>query len=543
MREPRQIVETILAGRGLTDPEDIAEYFSDSPRRTYDPFDLMNMREGVDLILETIEKGGRICIYGDYDADGVTSICILHQGLSNLTDDLTWYIPSRFDEGYGVNMKAIEKLAADGVDLIITVDCGISSVEEVAKAKELGMEVLVTDHHKPADELPDCLIIDPKQEGETYPNENLAGCGVAFKILQGIQRAAELPKTVVNDALDLVGMGTVGDIVSLTDENRTIVKYGLVRLNEGTRPSIKALADAISIDEITSENISFGIVPHINAAGRMSNAGEAVKLFLSEDPTVINAQVDKLIACNSERRRVQDRAYESCKNEVAGDEDIIFLKVPGVHEGIAGIAAGKLKETFSRPVVLTTPVGDGTLKGTCRSIDGLDIHSLLSGHKDVFMKFGGHKSACGFTMMEEDFEGLKEAVTEDVKAIYASDPSLLEGGMDHDIELELSEINMALAEEIDRMEPFGEGNPAPVFLVRGARVMYHRYMGAEGQHLRFTAVKEDAGIQCVLFRRADEFAPLIEGDGPIDMTGRIKSQVWNGEKRLQFIVEEIRSGR
>jgi len=543
MRDPRQIVEAILAGRGMTDAEEIAEYFSDSPRKTYDPFDLMNMREGVDLILDTVREGGRICIYGDYDADGVTSICILHQGLSHITDNLTWYIPSRFSEGYGVNMAAVEKLASDGVDLIITVDCGITSVEEVEKAKELGMKVLITDHHKPGEAIPDCLVIDPKQDGEKYPNDNLAGCGVAFKILQGIQRAADLPKTVVNDALDLVGMGTVGDIVSLTDENRTIVKYGLRKLNEGLRPSIVALSKAISLDEITSENISFGLVPHINAAGRMGDAGDAVKLFLSEDPKVIDAQVDKLIACNSERRRVQDQAYEKALSLVTGEEDIIFLKVDGVHEGIAGIAAGKLKETFNRPVILTTPTGEGILKGTGRSIDGLDIHGLLQAHGDVFLKFGGHKKACGFSMREEDFEGLKTAVEEDVKAIYARDPSIIEGRLEFEMDILPSEINIDLADELGKMEPFGEGNRAPVFLMKDVRITYHRYMGGESQHVRFTAVRDDAGVQCVLFRRAAEFASLIEGGEPLDMTGTIRSQIWNGEKRVQFIVEEIRSGR
>ena len=543
MRSPVEIVESILNNRGITDPEDIAEYFSDSPRRTYDPFELKNMREGVDLILDTVREGGRICIYGDYDADGVTSICILYQGLSHLTKNLTWYIPSRFTEGYGVSIEAIEKLAADGVDLIITVDCGITSVDEVEKAKELGMKMIVTDHHKPADILPDCPVIDPKQEDDTYRNSNLAGCGVAFKMLQGIQRTVDLPKSVVNDALDLVGMGTVGDIVSLIDENRTIVRYGLKKLNKDPRPSIKALKDAISLDEISSENISFGLVPHINAAGRMGDAGDAVKLFLSDDEAVIHDQVEKLIACNSERRRVQDKAYERCLQKVRGDEDIILLKVEGIHEGIAGIVAGKLKETFNRPVILTTPTSHGLLKGTGRSIEGLDIHGLLDAHRDSFIKFGGHRSACGFTMEECRFEELRSAVENDVKAIYARDHSLLEDRWDHEMILDLSEINMALADEIEKMEPFGEGNPAPVFLVEGVRIMYHRYMGTENQHVRFTAMADDSGVQCVLFRRASEFSTLIDGDMPLDMTGRIKSQVWNGEKRLQFIVEEIRSGR
>ena len=542
MRKGRSIVEALLEKRGIDDPDEIAEYLSDSPVRTYDPFDLLNMKEGIDLIMDTIKKGGRICIYGDYDADGVTSICILHQTLSHLTDNLSWYIPSRFTEGYGMNAAAVEKIAAEGTGLIITVDCGITSCEEVKRAKELGVEVLVTDHHAPSDVIPDCIVIDPKQEGETYPFRDLAGCGVAFKIAQALQRTADLPKRVINDVLDLVGTGTVGDIVPLVDENRTIVKYGIRKLNEGSRPSMKSLAEAISIGEITSENISFGIVPHINATGRMGSAGNAVNLFLSSDDTSIKKYVDILVSCNASRRSVQDEAYKKCEELINGDEDIIMLDVMGIHEGIAGIVAGKLKETAKRPVILATPTDEGILKGTGRSIPGVDIRKLLGAYPHLFIKFGGHKSACGFTMAEENFNELKEKVREDIRCMFEEDPSLTEQGLEYEMELGPEEVTMELAEALEKMEPFGEGNPSPVFAMKSVDIKWPGYMGNDGEHVRFTVEEKGHRVQCVLFRRAKEFSSMIEGDERVDLIGSVKSHIWNGTKRIQFIVEDMKVG-
>ena len=241
---------------GGGDPEDVSEFLSDIPKKTYDPFLLLNMKAGVDLLLKEIKSGTRICIYGDYDADGVTSVCILSHILSMLTNNFTYYIPSRFDEGYGLNKNAIDKIIADGVGVILTVDCGSVSYEEVEYAKQLGLKVIVTDHHSIDDVKADCILINPKQKECTYPFKELAGCGVAFKLAQAIQKTAGLPKSAINEVLDLVAIGTVGDIVSLTDENRTIVKYGINKINSGNRNSLKTLTNAISIPWINSENIA-----------------------------------------------------------------------------------------------------------------------------------------------------------------------------------------------------------------------------------------------------------------------------------------------
>ncbi|MBQ9059536.1 MAG: single-stranded-DNA-specific exonuclease RecJ [Firmicutes bacterium] len=535
------IVLELLKLRGIETEEDISEYLSDLPKRTYDPFLMKNMKEATDLILAEAAAGSRICIYGDYDVDGITSVCILYEVLSRLTDQLTWYIPSRFTEGYGLHNEAIDSLRADGVDLIITVDCGITSDKEAAYAQSLGMRMIVTDHHQLGDTLPDCIVIDPKQEDETYPFRDLAGCGVAYKLAQAIQRQAGLDRSVIVEALDLVASGTVADIVPLLDENRTIVKYGLHKLNERGRKGLAALEEAISLKEINSGSISYGIAPHLNAAGRMRNAGEAVRLLLAEDHDneTIRTQVETLIACNNERKKLQDDAYRRSKERIKGTEAIICLRVDGIHEGIAGIAAGKLKEDFMRPVILATDSGDGMLKGTGRSINGVDLFALLDAHRDLFARVGGHKRACGFTISEDNFRTLQPLLEEEVARIYEADPSILEQTGRYDLEIEAEDVTLQLAEALQVMEPFGEANEQPRFLVRDLKVRWPSYMGDRDQHVRFKGEKKGARIQCVLFQKAQDYADRIESQQPVSVIGTVEINEWNDRKDVQMIVKEI----
>lgn len=540
MRTAKEITEDILRKRGVTSEEDIAEFLSDRPQKTYDPFLLHDMGAGVDLLLSEADAGHRICVYGDYDADGITSICILMRVLRMVSDNLTYYIPSRFDEGYGLNREAISKIHADGVDLLVTVDCGSVSYEEVEYAKSLGMKVIVTDHHNIEDVKADCILINPKKPGCSYPFRELAGCGVAFKMVQAICRRRGFPKSVINDVLDLAAVGTVGDIVSLTDENRTIVKYGLARINSGSRRSLKMLADAISLRSVTSENIAFGIAPHINAAGRMASAREAAELFLTSDENVMREKVDRLVSLNSERRREQDEAYERCIGMVSGDERMILLRAEDIHEGIAGIVAGKVKETEGKPVIIVTPSEDGCLKGTGRSIDKVDIFSLLKKHEDLFIRFGGHRSACGFLMKEERFGELAEALDEEMKALMEADPDLLEREIPWEMVLEPEEITVELAEELERIQPFGKDNPRPLFAMTEVIPGQLRFMGANGDHVGFRTGKSGAAAaDCVMFRTSQQERDMLSAGEPLNIAGTLKKKEWMGRESVQFIVEEI----
>lgn len=540
MRSAGDILKEILRNRGIIDSRDISEFLSDRPKKTYDPFLLMNMEAGVDLLLSEINSGSRICIYGDYDADGVTSICILSHIIGMLTDNFTYYIPSRFSEGYGLNKNALAAIKDEGTDLIVTVDCGSVSYEEVEYAKTLGMKIIVTDHHSIDDIKADCILINPKQKGCGYPFKDLAGCGVAFKMAQAIRLRTDLPKSAVNDVLDLAAIGTVGDIVSLTDENRTIVKYGLNRANCGERKALKKMKDAISIDFITSESIAYGIVPHINAAGRMSSAYDAAELFLTCDENIMEEKILKLKELNSRRKKLQEEAYERCMEEVSEEENMVILDMPDIHEGIAGIVAGKIKDTVNRPVIIATPTEEGFMKGTGRSIPGVDIYRLLKNHEEMFIRFGGHSGACGFLCSRENLEKLKSALQHDMDMMLENDSSLLDHSTTYDMEISPHEVTVEAARLLEKLEPFGQGNPKPLFRMTKIRSVIVKFLGEDGSHARFTAVSETGErADCILFQKGKEYREMLISDEWKDVIGSIRLQRWRGRESVQFVVEEM----
>ncbi len=546
MRKTEEILRILLRQRGLDTQEDISEFLSDRPQKTYDPFLLYNMEAGVDLLLSEIENGTKICIYGDYDADGVTSVCILSSVLSHLTNNFIHYIPSRIDEGYGLNKTAVRKLASQGVGLIVTVDCGSTSREEADLAKELGVKMIVTDHHSIDGPKAGCIVINPKQSEDNYPFDGIAGCGVAFKLCQALQKRTKLPKTVLNEVLDLLAVGTVADVVPLVDENRTFVKYGLARINADTRPAMKSLREAISLKSVASENIAFGIGPHINAAGRMAEAEEAVKLFMSSDEATINSQVEKLIKFNRERKYEQDEAYKRglqiLEKEYEND-DFIVLPMDDIHEGVGGIVAGKIKEEKNRPIVIVTKSADGFLKGTGRSIDAVDIYKVLKNCDDkhgLFDRFGGHKSACGFLMASDKLTTLRQAIREEMDALKADNPRLLEPDVAWDLEVDPAEITSELADMLEKLQPFGKENERPRFLMREVGIQNLRFMGADETHARFEAVSgSGARTACVLFRKAQKWRNTLCGESGANLIGSIDAQQWQGRTKVQFIVEEM----
>lgn len=548
MRKTEEILRTLLHQKGIDTQEDISEFLSDRPQKTYDPFLLYNMEAGVDLLLSEIKKNTKICIYGDYDADGVTSVCILSSVLSHLTSNFIHYIPSRVEEGYGLNKNAVRKLADQGVGLIVTVDCGSVSCEEADLARELGMKMIVTDHHSIDGKKADCIVINPKQKEDSYPFDGIAGCGVAFKLCQALQKRTGLPKSVLNEVLDLLAVGTVADVVPLLDENRTFVKYGLARINAGTRPAMKSLKEGISLKNVASENIAFGIGPHINAAGRMAEAEEAVQLFISRDPQTIHRQVEKLIHYNTDRKQKQEDAYKrglAILEEEGREEDFIVLPMTDIHEGVGGIVAGKIKEEKNRPIVIVTPSGEGFLKGTGRSIDPVDIYAVLKKCDDtygLFERFGGHRSACGFLMAEEKLSLLRQAVQEQMDVLKAEDPHIFDSNVTWDLELDPAEVTVDLAEMLDQLEPFGKDNERPKFLLRDVTLQGVRFMGADETHARFTAVSQaGARADCVLFRKAQEWRSLLCSEEPVDLIGSIDVQQWQGRTRVQLMIEEMKA--
>ena len=434
----------LLNNRGIADEEEIAEFLSDRPQKTYDPSLLDDIETGVDLILSEIEKGSSICIYGDYDADGITSTSLMLSILGHLMpkERLDYYIPSRFEEGYGLNMEAVKHIAESGAGMIITVDCGSVSSEEVKYAQELGLKIVVTDHHNITDRMADCLLINPKKPKSAYPFRDLSGCGTAFKVAQVIQKKAGLPKSVLTEVLDLVAIGTIGDIMPLVDENRTMVKFGLKMINTGRRPGLRKLIEGagLKVGNINSENVGFVIVPHLNASGRIEDASQAVRLLTAEEgDSCISEIVEDLLYKNQERKRLQAEAYKSCTAGLDRSrlEDFLLIESRDAHEGIAGIACGRIKDAYYRPAAILTPTGSSgeMLKGTGRSIEGVNLYELLKRHEELFEKFGGHAGACGFTMKKENLNILRRGILSDMAEIAAENPEIFVRKYPVDMEL------------------------------------------------------------------------------------------------------------
>ena len=561
MAEISNTIKKLLFKRGIESQEDLEEFLSPSPGRTYDPFLLKNMVGGVSLLLEGAADGERICIYGDYDADGITSTTLMLSILSHITEpgQVDYYIPSRFEEGYGLNQEAIRQIHEQGFQMLLTVDCGSVSAAEVEYAKSLGMKVLVTDHHNVTDTIADCLVINPKQPGCPYPFKGLAGCGVAFKLAQAIQQRADLPKAVINSVLDLAAIGTVGDIMPLVDENRTIVKYGLRMIHRGCRAGLLRLLEAVSLkpEAVTSESISFIIVPHLNASGRIEDASVAVELLrCAETPKTATAdealdeKVALLVNQNMQRRKLQQETFQRCVQQLTeagcGSEDtvkdFVLIRSEDAHEGIAGIVAGKLKETYYRPAVLVTPSGEDRkyLKGTGRSIPGVSLYALLKENEAFFEKFGGHASACGFLMKAEYLQRLSENLLHAMAKIKKDNPDIFRRSFDIDLTAGAEEMTLGLAKELELMAPFGNGNPKPLFLLEDVTLEDVRLMGDQGLHMRFAARSRTGyRLPCVLFNHARRYEDGIRSHRPARLIGTLECQVWQGQERLQFLTDEI----
>lgn len=544
--EPRdengdELIKRLLQKRGFTEQEEIAEYLSLQPQLTYDPMIMKDLEESARLILSSIHQGKTICIYGDYDCDGVCASSLLYEILVKLSAKVSTYIPSRFEEGYGLNKEAIKAIHEKGTDLIITVDCGSVSAFEVNYAKELGLTMIVTDHHNLNQQPAKCLLINPKQEECQYPERELSGCGVAFKLAQGLQRVGgAITKKDLNDVLDLVAIATIGDIVPLLGENRTLVKYGLRVINSGQRPGLKRLMEktGITSGEIKSSQIAYVIVPHLNAAGRMLTANTGVTLLTSRDETEIEEAVDLLIEQNKERRRSQDKAYEEALKLVKTEHSLdpfLVLAMPDVHEGIAGIVAGKIKDAFYKPTIVVTSMDENRLKGTGRSIEGLNLYQTLAQSSQLFERFGGHAGACGFQMQKENLKALREAVNQRAARMKEQTPELFEPRFLVDAILKPEECNELLVDILSKMEPFGHKNPRPIFAILNLSPKQTFYMGEKQQHVRFFA----AGLSFVFFRGADAFRAGLNKGGTLDLIGYPEIHQWNGKGNLQFVASDL----
>ncbi len=481
--EISEITASILVRRGHCDPAEAAAFLL-GEGVSHDPLLLGDMSAAVERIRVAIERGERICIHGDYDVDGVCATALAVLTLRELGAEVSWHLPSRFEEGYGVSRETVARFAADGVGLLVTVDCGITAVEEVAEAKALCLDVIVTDHHRPGDTLPDCPIVATRPSN--YPFPDLCGTGVVFKLAQALL-GAEHPALARN--LDLVALATIADVVPLVDENRALATAGLRALAQTRRPGLVALLKSARVDgaAIDATAVGFRLAPRINAAGRLGRPDLALELVLTEDAELAAKLADELEGLNRDRQAVEDKILRDAIRQVESWHETSRARRGYVlwseewHEGVIGIVASRLVERFNRPVVLITGSGE-SWKGSGRSVSSFDLHGALAACSALLERFGGHRAAAGLSIRPDQLEAFSEAFGAHAdQALAAEDlrPTTI-----IDAVVPASALTLDLAQELDRLAPFGLGNPDVTLLVASCEAIDASTVG-EGKHLRF----------------------------------------------------------
>jgi single-stranded-DNA-specific exonuclease len=534
----------VLAARGWTEEEAAAFFRPADESALADPLLMKGMAEAAERIRRAIADGERIRVYGDYDADGVTSTALMMRLLSELGANFDTYIPHRSLEGYGLNRNAVLSAKEAGVSLIVTVDNGISAVEPIACARELGIDVVVTDHHEPPAVLPEALaIVNPKQPGCGYPFKGLCGAGVAFRLAQVL-----LGRMPVHLA-DLAAIGTVADLMPLVGENRTIVRMGLARLRASPTPGIRALTAVcgLTTEELTSGRIGFGLAPRLNAGGRLARADGAVRLLTTEDPGEAEALAKELDRLNAERQRLVDvtigeaeELWQQKQRDFGGDGPaVIVLSGAGWNAGIAGLVASKLVERHYRPAfVLAEDPEAGTAKGSARSIDGFDLYRALTDCSEWLEHYGGHQAAAGLTIRTESIGMLEERLHR--LALERIAPEDWQPKKRADLTCSLEELTLETAEALALLEPFGNGHPAPRLLIEGARIQECRAMGKDHQHVRLTVGERGQAVEAVGFGWGALAERLTPGRR-VDLLGELGVNEWRGSRKIQFTIQDLRS--
>ena len=534
-----KIIGKIIVNRNVTSDEDVRIFITPTRDDFHDPFLFKDMDIAVNRIIKAINNQENILIYGDYDADGITSTTVLKKYLQERGGIVNTYIPNRLNEGYGLNKEAIKKIKEMGTDLIITVDCGISGIEEVKYAKELGIEVIVTDHHEVGEVLPDALaVIDAKRKDNTYPFNLLAGVGVVFKVIQAISIKLNLKAEEYLKYLDLVCVGTISDIVPLEGENRTIAKLGLMLIRVTKNLGLRELIKSSGYKEIDSNTISFGVAPRINACGRMGHEEEALKLFLAETKEEAVEVTKKLNEYNTLRQNTEKAIYEDAVSKIEKEniENKNSIVVGGYnwHHGVIGIVSSKVTEKYYKPSILLC-FEDGIAKGSGRSIQGFDLYEGLTKCSELLDKFGGHAMAVGLTLNKENFENFKDKfekiaeeanIKEMVPTIYI------------DEEVKLKDISMDLVKSLSVLEPFGEANKVPLFLIKNLKIDSIRAL-SEGRHLKLSLRDESVVINAIGFDIGNLAEEYKIGD-KIDVVGTLEINSFNGFSSIQINIKDIR---
>ena len=533
-----KLLATILVNREITEKSKIEKFLNTKRNDFYNPYEMPDMEKAIERIIKAIENKEKIIIYGDYDVDGITSVTVLKSFLEERGIHVSEYIPNRLEEGYGLNKKAVEYIAKQGNQLMITVDCGISAIEEVEYANKLGIETIVTDHHEPGEELPKAIaVVDTKRKDNKYPFRNLAGVGVVFKLIQAISQRLDLPEKEYLKYLDIVCIGTISDIVPLVDENRVIVKLGLKLVEQTKNLGLKAILEASGYSKIDSNTISFGVAPRINACGRMGHQEEALKLFLSKEIKEVQELTQKLNEYNRLRQETEKQIYNESIIQIEekdlADRNTIVVMGKGWHHGVIGIVSSRITELYFKPSILLCEEEDYG-KGSGRSIPGFDLYEALTQCKDTIDKFGGHSMAVGINVKKEKFEEFKEKLEKIAKEKHTEEIVPI---LKIDALINLDEINKEMVESLKELEPFGEANKMPLFAFKNLKIDSIRAL-SEGKHLKLT-LKDDSNIVNAIGFNLGELSTEYKIGDKIDVVGNLEINSFNGVDNIQINMKDV----
>ena len=531
----------LMYNRGLTDPTQIESFTTADSSLSGDPQLLPDIHQAINRIYQGLLSGEKIAVYGDFDVDGITGTAILVQGLKALGGNITPYIPHRIREGHGLNSDALDYLRKEGMSLVITVDCGVTGISQVKRAKRQGLDIVITDHHTPLGELPDAVaVVDPKRADSKYPFNELAGVGVAFKFLEALYNGMGKEKQIEN-YLDLVALGTVADMMPLLGENRYLVKQGLKVLNTNRRPGIREISAlaGINSDNIGAEEISWSLAPRLNAAGRLQHALTSYKLMVTESTEEALELSTVLEEQNAERQKMTSRSLAKAKEQVQakGIMPLLIASDPDYPPGIIGLVAGRLSEEFYRPSIVIK-VGEKSSNGSCRSIPEFNIINALNECHELMSDFGGHARAAGFTMPTKNLSKLEEKLNlmaEEQLAGLDLRPKL-----DIDAEMNLSQLGGDTYQSLQSLAPFGMGNPVPTFVSRSVEVVDCQTMGNNGGHLRLKLRQNNVNWEAVAFGLGECFKDM---HSHIDIVYNLRLERWRGEERLRLNIQDLAPSR
>lgn len=535
----RSIVQLLLQ-RKIETYEQAKKFFNPSLKDLHNPFEMKDMDKAVQRILQAIENQENILIYGDYDVDGTTAVSLFYLYLSELYNNVTYYVPDRYKEGYGVSFQGINYASDNNISLIITLDCGIKAIDKVDYAKEKGIDVIVCDHHTPSSELPKAVaILNPKQKDCSYSYDELCGCGIAFKLAQAINIVLERPESFVFKYLDLVAIAIAADIVPITGENRILLAQGLSLINEKPSIPVRKLLQTAK-QPYTTTDLVFVVAPRINAAGRIAHANLVIELLTQKQEKEIISKAYEIEYLNDKRKRLDEEITQEALVQIIENQEenkkttVVFQ--PFWHKGVIGIVASRLIENYYRPTLVFTKNED-KLVASARSVSGFNIYNALEACQEYLEQFGGHKYAAGLTIKEENYNKFKEAFERIVSQTI--DKELLEQRINIDLEIKLEDVSSIFFETLKRFAPFGPENMTPVFLSKGVKAKEFRAVG-DGSHLRIvlTNIEETVSFVAIGFGLADK-KTLLEKGQPFDIVYQLEENIWNGRVSIQMRIKDI----